>query len=377
MPTTTTDNAATIARADVVGSLLRPAELKKAREDWAAGRLSTAHFKAIEDRAVDEAIELQQSVGLDALTDGEMRRNVFVDSVADAVEGVTRTPTTGQAVVWHGGPDASEDTVAEWTLGVTGKITPRRSLATEEFVYARARATKPVKVTLPSPMTLTLLWHPEFTPEVYPDTFDMYADLAAVVRHEVEALVALGCTYIQIDAPDLAKLVDDEGRRFFQDAGADPDRVLTDGVDLLNDIVRGIDGVTFGMHLCRGNSRGRWRSSGGYDAISKAVFKRATEYDCFLLEYDDARSGGFEPLADLPDDKVAVLGLVTTKRPDLESADALVSRIEEAAQYFPKQQLALSPQCGFASDIAGNPVDSEAQRKKLELIVNVVDSVWG
>lgn len=327
--------------------------------------MSFRQFKAIEDRATDGAIELREQVGLDVITDGEMRRGVFVDSVAAAVEGVTPTRRTGQSVVWHGGPDQQDDTVAEWRLGVTGKVRAGRSIVTEEYVYARAKARKPVKVTLPSPMTLTLLWHPEFTPDVYPDTFDLYADLAKVVRQEVLALAELGCTYIQIDAPDLAKLVDDEGRRFFADAGADPDRVLTDGVDLLNDIVRGID-VTFGMHLCRGNSKGRWRSSGGYEAISKEVFRRATEYNCFLLEYDDERSGGSP---DLPDDKVAVLGLVTTKRPDLELRDAL-ARIEEAAKYFPKEQLAPSPQCGFASEVAGNPASCSGS---LALVLHRLD----
>jgi 5-methyltetrahydropteroyltriglutamate--homocysteine methyltransferase len=364
-------------RAEVVGSMLRPDALKRARSQWEAGGLAPTDFKRIEDAAVDAALREQTDAGFDVVTDGEMRRGVFVDSIADAVEGVTRTPSTGQAVRWHGGDGSAQESVVEWTLGVTGPLRLRRSLVTEEFAYARGRTDATVKVTLPSPMTLTLLWHPDHTPQVYPDTFDMYADLAAVLRQEVEALVALGCTYVQIDAPDLAKLVDEEGRQFFAAAGADPDRVLTDGVDLLNTIPEGFDGVTFGIHLCRGNSRGRWRSAGGYDAISKEAFRRATNYDVFLLEYDDERSGGFEPLADLPDDKVAVLGLVTTKRPDLEDADELVARIEEAARYFPKDQLALSPQCGFASEVAGNPIDEGDQRAKLRRIHEVVQRVWG
>lgn len=367
----------TIHRAEVVGSLLRPEELKQARAAWEAGDLSPAAFKRVEDGAVDTAIALQEQAGFSVVTDGEMRRGIFVDSIAGAVDGVSRTPSTGQKVRWHGGPDGEQETVAEWTVGVTGPVRLRRSLVTEEFTYARARARATVKVTLPSPMTLTLLWHPDFTPEVYPDTFDLYADLAAVVRQEVEALVSLGCTYIQIDAPDLAKLVDEDGRQFFAAAGADPDRVLTDGVELLNTIPKGFSGVTFGMHLCRGNSRGRWRSAGGYEAVSKEVFKRATAYDVFLLEYDDDRSGTFEALRDVPDDKVAVLGLVTTKRAELEDADELVARIEQAAKYFPKEQLALSPQCGFASELAGNPLDETDQRAKLERVAEVVERVWG
>ncbi|HLI16478.1 MAG TPA: cobalamin-independent methionine synthase II family protein [Acidimicrobiales bacterium] len=363
-------------RAEVVGSLLRSPALKQARASYEAGRLSAAAFKRIEDRSVDDAIALQEEAGVDVVTDGELRRSIFIDSVAEAVEGITRTPEPGQRVVWHGEGGSDEQQVAEWTLAVTGRVRPRRSLVTEEFVYARARAARPVKVTLVSPMTLTLLWHPRYTPSVYPDTFELYEDLAVVTRAEVEALAALGCTYIQIDAPDLAKLVDEEGRRFFADAGADPDRILTDGVDLLNRIVEGVPGVTFGIHLCRGNSRGRWRSSGGYEAISKAVFRRATAFQRFLLEYDDERSGSFEPLADLPDDKVAVLGLVTTKRPELERTDALLRRIDEAARHFAREQLAISPQCGFASEIAGNPLSEADQRAKLKLVAEVARLAW-
>ncbi len=365
--------------AELVGSLLRPEALKHARTKLEAGELSPQEFKRVEDRAVDAAIALQEAAGFKVITDGELRREVFIDSIADAVDGVGRTPSAGQKVTWHGGDQLSDGTesVVDWTLGVTGPVRFRRSIVSEEFTYARARARSAVKVTLPSPMTLTLLWHPEFTPQVYPDTFDLYADLAAVLRAEVEALVALGCTYVQIDAPDLAKLVDEEGRRFFSDAGADPDRVLTDGVDLLNEIPKGFDDVTFAMHLCRGNSRGRWRSAGGYEAISQQVFKRATAYDLFLLEYDDDRSGSFEPLRDLPDDKVAVLGLVTTKRGALEEPDALIGRIGAAAECFPKEQLALSPQCGFASEVAGNPLSTDEQEAKLLRVIEVAERVWG
>lgn len=365
-------------RAEVVGSMLRPAELYKARRGWENGDVSDADLKTIEDRSVEGAIAVQQQAGMDVVTDGEMRRNIFTDSIARAVHGVTRTETPGQRVQWHGGTGAIADKPVNWTLGVTDKVSLKRSLVSEEYRFASALAKVPVKVTLPSPMTLTLLWHPEHSAAVYDEIFDLYEDFASVLRQEIETLVGLGCKYVQVDAPDLAKLVDEEGRNFFENAGASPERILTEGVDLLNSVVTGFaDDVTFGMHLCRGNSRGRWRSSGGYDSISSQVFKRATAYDTFLLEYDDERSGGFAPLADLPDDKVAVLGLVTTKRADLETPAELEARIREAAEYFPLEQLALSPQCGFASELDGNPLDADAERAKLKLVADVAHEVWG
>lgn len=204
--------------------MLRPEALKEARAAWEAGTLSTPEFKKVEDQAVDDAIAQQEAAGLDVVTDGELRRRVYVDSIAAAVEGVTRVSSPGQRVTWHGGEGGDE--VDDWTLGVTAKIRPKRSIVTEEYTYARARATKPVKVTLPSPMTLALLRHPDHSPSVYDDVFDFFADVATVVRQEVAALVGLGCRYIQIDAPDLAKLVDDEGRAFYQAIGAAPERIL-------------------------------------------------------------------------------------------------------------------------------------------------------
>jgi 5-methyltetrahydropteroyltriglutamate--homocysteine methyltransferase len=364
-----------IPRAEVVGSLLRPQYLKDARARRQAGDLTVPDFKRLEDRAVDDAIALQEEAGLQVVSDGEMRREVFMDSIAGAVDGITRTRSTGQVTRWHGEED--DEAVDEYRIGVTAKLELRRSIATEEFVYARSRATRPVKVTLPSPGTLALLWHPDYTPQVYADPFAFFEDLARIVRQEVQTLAALGCTYIQIDAPDLTKHFDEEGHEFFRSVGVEPDRMLTESIELLNSIPDGVSGVTFGLHLCRGNKRGRWRTAGGYEIISKALFKRATAYDTFLLEYDDARSGTFEALSDLPDDKVAVLGLVTTKRAKLESAEALVARIEDASRYFPKEQLAISSQCGFASEIGGNPLTAEEQRAKLHLVAEVAERVWG
>jgi 5-methyltetrahydropteroyltriglutamate--homocysteine methyltransferase len=363
------------ARADVVGSLLRPRYLKEAREQWEAGALPIAEFKRLEDRAVDEAISLQEEAGLDVVTDGEFRRFSFLGPLTETVDGIGPTPTPVVATQWHGG-DFEDDLRYEWPVGVVGKLKLRRSQVAEEYAYARGRTAKRLKVTLPSPLMITNLWHPQATREVYDDLLELYEDAAAIIRRQAEELAELGCTYIQVDAPELAKLVDEEGREWHARLGAPPERLLNEGIELLNTIPRGISGVTFGIHLCRGNNQGLWRSAGGYEAISKEFFRRATAFDRFLLEYDDERSGGFEPLGDVPDDKVVVLGLVTTKRPDLERADELVARIEEASRHFPKEQLAVSPQCGFASDLAGNPLSEADERAKLALVSEVARRVW-
>jgi 5-methyltetrahydropteroyltriglutamate--homocysteine methyltransferase len=192
----------------------------------------------------------------------------------------------------------------------------------------------------------------------------------------VRELSALGCRYIQIDAPELATLVDDFQRRTaFEARGISPDRMLSEGVEMLNALADE-PGITFGLHMCKGNNAGHWMSRGGYEAISKQVFRRATKYHVYLLEYDDARSGSFEALRDIPDDKTVVLGLVSTKTNNLEAAEALVARIEEASQYFPREQMGLSPQCGFASVLTGNPISEAVQQNKLRLVADVAHRLW-
>src|SRR5207249_599746 len=232
----------------------------------------------------------------------------------------------------------------------------RRSLAAEEFTYLRARARTPTKVTLPSPLMLSLLWSPKFSSAAYPDPFVLFADAVDIIRAEVREVAALGCTYIQIDAPELATLVDPATRAHAYEAqGVSTERMLGEGIDMLN-AVADAPGVLFGLHMCRGNNAGMWMAEGGYDTISKQVFRRATRYDVFSLEYDDARSGGFEPLRDIPSDKRVVLGLVSTKTDRLETAEELIGRIKEASRFFPHDRLALSTQCGFASVWTGNPI---------------------
>ena len=261
-------------------------------------------------------------------------------------------------------------------MAVTGKLRRRRSAAAEEFTYLRARAAKPVKTTLPSPLMLSLLWSPKHSSSAYPDPFALCADAAQILREEIAELAALGCTYIQIDAPELATLVDANTRSNVYEAnGISTERMLGEGVDLLNAIADA-RGVSFGLHMCRGNNAGKWMAEGGYEAISKQVFRRAQRFDTLLLEYDDWRSGSFEPLADIPYGKRVVLGLVSTKTDELEPAAGLQARIDEAARFVPREQLALSTQCGFASVMTGNPIREETQPAKLKLVAEVAHHCW-
>ncbi len=363
----------TIHRAEIIGSLLRPAYLKEARRAWEAGQLSTLEFKRSEDRAVDAAIALQEEAGLDIITDGEMRRAIFTGTLTEAIDGIS--PTPGQSWHWYG-QTAADEMDFQPPVSITGKIRRRRSLATEEFAYARGKARKPLKITLPSPMMLFFAWSPEHSRAAYKDPFELFADAVDILRQEVRELSALGCQYIQIDAPEVATLVDDFQRRTTYGArGISPERMLSEGVEMLNALADA-PGVTFGLHMCKGNNAGHWMSKGGYETISKQVFRRATRYHVFLLEYDDARSGSFEALRDIPPDKTVVLGLVSTKTSTLESAEALTARIEEASKHFPREQLALSPQCGFASVMAGNPISEAAQQAKLRLVADVAHRIW-
>jgi len=363
----------TIYRADTIGSLLRPAYLKEARKAWNAGTLPTHEFKRIEDRAVDAAIALQEATGLDTVTDGEMRRIIFTGTLTEAIDGISSVPSP--AWRWHG-QTPRDDMDFRAPISVTGKIRRRRSLATEEYAYARGKAKKPLKMTLPSPLMLALFWSPEHSTAAYSDPFALFADAVDILRQEVRELAGLGCRYIQIDAPEIATLVDESQRRATYEArGVSTERMLGEGIEMLNALADA-PGVTFGLHMCRGNNAGHWMSQGGYEVISKQVFKRATKYDIFLLEYDDWRSGSFEPLRDIPPEKVVVLGLVSTKKEAVEPTAGLVARIEEASRYFPREQLALSTQCGFASVMQGNPIGEAAQEAKLRLVTKVARRVW-
>jgi 5-methyltetrahydropteroyltriglutamate--homocysteine methyltransferase len=282
----------------------------------------------------------------------------------------------GPSVAFHG-ESSEKDWEFQSQVSVVEKISRKRMMTLEEFAYARAVARRPVKAMLPSPLLMYISWSPEHSKDAYPDPFELFADAARLMREEAEELARIGCTYIQIDAPDLGSLVDPENRELRESIGMPTERTLSEGIDLINSVAD-VPGVTFGLHLCKGNYGGTWIASGGYEMLSETLFQRATNFDVFLLEYDDPRSGSFEPLAKIPDDKTVVLGLVSSKRPELETVDGLVKRVDEASRYIDKERLAISPQCGFASVVIGaNPITEEIQEAKLKLVGDTADRVWG
>jgi 5-methyltetrahydropteroyltriglutamate--homocysteine methyltransferase len=358
-------------RADAIGSLLRPAYLKEARARFEAGEMGDAAFKQVEDRAVDEAIALQEASGLDVVTDGEMRRYAFFGHFIDAVEGFDKFG--GWAIPFH---DEQGHEIVFKRPVVVSRLRSRRHLCAEEFSYLRARATRPAKVTLINAQQAAAYYDAERSRDAYA-TIDAYlADVVDILRAEVRELARLGCTYIQLDAPQYAGLLDPAIREGYRQRGNDPDRLLDRCIELDNAVIGDHPGVVFGVHLCRGNNQSKFYASGGYEPIAAQVFRR-TRFGRFLLEYDDERSGGFEPLAQVPSDRTVVLGLVTTKKPALEAADALKRRIEEASRYVPLERLALSPQCGFASTLEGNLLTPADQEAKLRLVSTVARDVWG
>jgi 5-methyltetrahydropteroyltriglutamate--homocysteine methyltransferase len=366
------------ARADVVGSLLRPPELLEARRRIAEGEVSAAEFKRAEDRAVDWAISLQERAELPVVTDGEMRRESFQSQMVEAVEGFGEHNI--DAYLWGGchGDEAVGDRTIERpaTLGAVGKLRRRRYLSVEEFVYARARTERTIKVTLPSPSLYANFWSPELSKEAYPTLDDFLEDVAEILREEVEELVRLGATYIQLDAPHYPLLLDPKTREFYEGRGWDFDRWMSRGIELDNHVIGDHPGVTFAFHLCRGNQGSRWLVSGSYEPLARRIFT-GIRAGRLMLEYDDERSGGFEPLAHVPEGKIAVLGLVTTKTPRRETPEELEARIREASNFVPLEQLALSPQCGFATSVIGNAVSVEDEERKLRAIVETAGRVWG
>ena len=359
-------------RSEVVGSLLRPDYLKEARQRWEAGDLLPAMFKRVEDRAVDEAVALQEAAGLDVLTDGEMRRYAFFGHLVEALDGFDKEG--GWAIPFH--DETGEQFIFRRPV-VVDKLRWKRGMCTEEFAYLRARANRQKKVTLVSTQQASAYYDPEKSGGAYATREAYLADLVDLTRREIAELIRLGCNYIQIDAPQYAGLLDESIREGYRQRGANVDRMIDTSVELDNAVISGWPPhVTFGIHICRGNNRSMFYASGGYDPIAERVFGR-TRFHRFLLEYDDERSGTFGPLRLVPEDRVVVLGLVTTKKPGLETEDELAQRIEEAARIVPLERLALSPQCGFASTWEGNRISENIQRQKLEVVARTARRVWG
>jgi 5-methyltetrahydropteroyltriglutamate--homocysteine methyltransferase len=353
-----------------IGSLLRPSYLLEARARLEAGAIGPVEFKSIEDRAVDEAVALQESAGLDVVTDGELRRYAFFGHLIEALEGFDRF--AGWAIPFRDG-EGHQLTLKRPV--VIDKLRWRRQMTVEEFTYLRGRTSRPVKVTLVSAQQAAAYYDPEKSAAAYPTRDAYLADLVDFTRREIEELRRLGCAYVQIDAPQYAALLDESIREGYRKRGSDPDRMLDACIELDNAIIAGHQDMTFGIHICRGNYQSMFYASGGYDRIAEHVFRR-TRFHRFLLEYDDERSGTFDPLRHVPDDRVVVLGLVSSKKPRLESPDELRERIAEAARVVPLERLALSPQCGFASTAEGNRLTADDQRRKLELVAETARSVW-
>jgi 5-methyltetrahydropteroyltriglutamate--homocysteine methyltransferase len=364
------------ARADTVGSLLRPPTLKAARERYAAGDINAAEFKRIEDAAVDEVVRLQEEAGLEIVTDGEMRRVSFQSQLAEAVEGLGEPSI--DAYLWGdwSGPEEVGDrhTARPESLGVTGKLRRRRHLSVEEFVYLRARTKKEPKVTLPSPSLFANFWS-EGSTEAYPTLDDFLDDVAEILREEVNELVRLGASYVQLDAPQYPLLLEEKTRRFYEERGWGLDRWLSRGIELDNHVIGNHPSVTFGFHLCRGNQGSRWLSSGSYEGIAHRIFA-GINADRLLLEYDDERSGDFDPLRHVPGDKTVILGLVTTKTARRETPEELEDRVREAVRYVPLERLAISPQCGFSTSVIGNEISVEDEKYKLRTLVETAERIW-
>jgi len=373
-------------RTDVVGSLLRPAGLKEARTRFDDGAITADALRAIEDEAVREAVRLQEAAGLDVITDGEMRRLNFQDSFGASVDGYDATRSTlkvyerrvegaapGQrwdVPLQHAGTAVSHRRPAKTRLKVAHNI------PLDEYRFVSKVAKTPAKVSLIGPDRISQRFEYESSTAVYRDMDDFLSDVVAIERQIVASLVEAGCRYVHIDAPGFTAYIDPPSLEQMRKRGEDPMLNLLRSLKAEAAVIANFPGVTFGIHLCRGNQRSMWHREGAYDAIAERLFNELP-HDRFLLEYDTPRAGSFEPLRFVPKGRVVVLGLVSTKGAELETVDALKRRIDEASKFLALDQLAISPQCGFASDVVGNLLSPDDQRRKLERVVEVARQVWG
>jgi 5-methyltetrahydropteroyltriglutamate--homocysteine methyltransferase len=366
-------------RADHVGSLLRPPELLEAREAHAAGRLDDAGLKEAEDEAIRDVVRMQEEAGLQSVTDGEFRRASWHMDFIYQLDGISKAPGN-LSVKFHNADGDIEFTPA--ALQIDGKVGVSRTIFADAFAFLRSAASEgqTPKLTIPSPSMVHYRGGRAAVDEsVYPDMDGFWDDLTSAYAEEVRRLGELGCTYLQFDDTSLAYLNDPRQREMIASRGGgdDVDHLHESYISHINEaLAQRPDGMAVTTHMCRGNFRSSWVAEGGYDFVAEALFG-ALDVDGFFMEWDDARSGGFEPLRFVPKGKRVVLGLVTTKRGELESKDELKRRIEEASQYVDVDQLCLSPQCGFSSTVEGNALSREQQAAKLQLIVETAREVWG
>ncbi len=362
-------------RADHVGSLIRPAALVEARKAAAMGRTPAEELRRIQEGAIREVVRRQEEIGLQSITDGEFNRSSWQRDFLLKLHNVTLVQAK-MAVRFHTAEGTRDH--APPTLAVTGKLGRPHGIFVDDFAFLKSVTTRTPKVTLPSPTVLHFRGgRKAVDAEAYPDIAAFYADLAAVYRAEIADLAAAGCRHLQIDEVNLAYLCDPDLRTEVAGFGEDPDALPATYARLLNQALAGRPkDMVIAMHLCRGNFAGAWVAEGGYEPVADLIFNEIG-VDAYFLEYDSPRAGGFEPLRFLPKGKTAVLGLVTTKSPKLESKDGLKRRIEEAARFAPLEQLALSPQCGFSSGIGGEAMTRDDQLRKLQLVVDTAREVWG
>ena len=375
-----------LVHADVVGSLLRPAQLKRAYADRDQDRISQEELRGIEDDAIHQAVRLQEDVGLEVVTDGEFRRLNFQDSFAASVSGFDARKVDlsfMESLSREGKPLQRWDPyhVADGAAilqrrPVSQKLRLRHNLPLNEYRFVSGITAKPAKVSLVGPDRIVQRFDYQNSKSVYWSLDDFIADVVRIEREIIRGLAEAGCRYVQIDAPSYTAYVDGPSLDEMKERGEDPMKNLTRSIQADNEILRLFEGMTFGIHLCRGNQRSMWHREGAYDAIAEALFG-GLRHDRFLLEYDSPRAGSFEPLRFVPKDKIVVLGLVSTKVAELERVDDLKRRIDEASKFVPLEQLALSPQCGFASDVVGNLISEDDQKRKLEVVVETARQVWG
>lgn len=365
-------------RADHVGSLLRPAELVEARRNPAT---PPEELRALEDRHIERVIQRQKDIGLRIFTDGEFRRLGFMSDFNEAVDGLDDAEAIARDWKLEGKP-----TVTRLNNRLPGivvrKIRQKRRLTAHEADFLKKHAPGDIKVTLPTPNQFpAIMYKKELSAAAYPTYSEFLWDIAPIFRSEMQALASEGVRYIQIDAPRYSYYLDPKWRRYVQEEmGVDPEQALDEAIRVDNTCIEGArqgggDPIV-AIHLCRGNNRSQWYAEGGYDPIAEKIFNQLN-VDAFLLEYESERAGTFEPLRFVPAGKTVVLGLVSTKVPDVEAQDKLLRRIDEAGRYLPLDQLALSPQCGFASVLEGNLLTEDQQWRKLELVVETARKVWG
>ena len=357
-------------RADHVGSLLRPPVLRQAFKDYFAKRIDDAHFAQIQDQCIRDVVKLQEDVGLKVVTDGEFRRGSYWSRFVERIGGFVIKPAVFKFRDDHG------HEVAFTAPYAAGKLTRVQPLALDEFSFLRDFTKATPKITLPSPSTMHFYRCTDFADKsAYSSVEAFFADLGRIFREEIAQLAKAGCRYIQLDEVAIALLCDPAIRKKAEDAGQKPDHLVDLYIESLNDAVAGAPaGVTFGVHMCRGNFKGHYLGAGGYESVAERFFSR-TKVNHFLLEYDTERAGDFKPLRFVKD-KGVVLGLVSSKTPVLEGIDVLKRRVGEATQYIDLDRLAVSPQCGFASTVAGNPVTEADERAKLKLVVDAANAIW-